>query len=233
VNLKIRQFLDPPEKIFAWAIMAALALAFFASSARAADPLNDQPNWVTARFFSAPTSVLVDVLHVESGTTVATNLTPTQLSIDGQVSPWWRFDLSIVNGYPTGCELATYVVRFEPLGADCQESADGSDCAWEERQVGGSSCFATGISTHYVHTSTVVSGQGIDQDVLNFYTARGVLPLLWIEISRSSSYDYSAADSTTWEVYFYTSSASAVRILCTVKTNVDPGGALPSYTHCS
>jgi len=232
---RLRLLLHPPEKVFAWAIIAALVLLFCSvATVRAADPLNDQPNWVVGQFPSGtPATVTVDVVQIETGTTVADDAAATQLQIDSADSIYWRYDLSTVSGYPTGCEVATYAVAFEPAGGDCSEGGTPANCFFVMRQVGGSECFATAISTYYVHTSTIVSGQGIDQAVLDFYAARSVLPLLWVETSRSESEDYTAPDSNYWEVYFYTSSASAPRILCTVITTTNPSSSLPSYTHCS
>jgi hypothetical protein len=229
--MKIRHLLTDTLWLLAWCAAAQL---LYTTPAQAGAPLNDQPNWVVGEFPSGtPASVAVDVVEVGSGSTVGDDLPTVQLLMDSADSIFWRFDLSTVNGYPTGCEVATYVIAFEPAGGDCSEGGAPANCFFATRQVGGGDCYATGVSEFYVHTSTVVGAQGISQTVLDFYNQRGVLPLLWIETDRSSSADYTAADSTYYEVYFYTSSASAVRILCTVKTTVDPASALPSYTHCS
>ncbi len=212
----------------------AWLLAYCVTPAFAGAPLNDQPNWIIALFDGAdPVGVTVDVVEVGSGTTVGDDLAAIELDSDSTTSIYWRFDLTQVNDYPTGCELKTYAMAFQPTTGDCSRFGTPANCRYAVVEVGGASCFADAISTHYVHTSTVVSGQGIDQAVLDFYNARSVLPLLWVEIDRSDDYDYTAPDSTYYEVYFYTSSASAPRVLCTVKTNVDPASALPSYTHCS
>jgi hypothetical protein len=211
-----------------WALLLALV-----HPATAGDPLNSQPNWVAAAFINAPAAVAVDIVEMATGTQVGNNLPATQVGVDGGDSIYWRFDLATATGYPAGCEVKSYTVIFSPDGADCQEGATPEVCATVTRQVGGASCFATANSNSYIHTSTTVGGQGIDQLVLDFYNQRGTLPLLWIETDISSSYDYTAPDETIWEVYFYTSTASAPRVLCTVKTSTNPSGSLPSYTHCS
>ena len=202
--------------------------------ALAGPPLNSQANIRTAAFQSAPTTVTVDVIDLSDGSQVGNDLATTQIQDDSSDSIIHKFDLSTVTGYPENCEPATYLVIFNPDAADCSESGDSTLCAYEEVQVGGSACLSSmqPISQTFAYTSSVVSGQGITQDVLDFYNRRGMLVPKWQKFETSGDLDFSGIDETLWLVFFYEDSGSAPRINCTVPTTTDPAGSLPSNSHC-
>lgn len=200
----------------------------------AGPPLNNQENIRTAAFQSGPTTVTVDVVDLSTGSQVGNNLATAQTQADSSDTIIHKFDLSTVTGYPTGCEAKTYLVIFNPDSADCSESGDPDLCAYEEVQVGGSACLASmePISPSFTYTSTVVSAQGITQDVIDFYNRRGLLVPKWQRFDIADDLDFASIDETIWFVFFYTDSGAAPRIRCTVRTTTDPAGSLPSSTHC-
>lgn len=209
-----------------WALTAFLAALLAASGALADD------FWTIAGFFTNPTTVTVDVVDIDSGATVIDDGVCTQVTIDGNNSAYWRFDLSTVTGFPTGCDRKNYLLEFSPDGANCDEDVTPALCATTFLRIGADECIGP-RSSSYIHTSTVKAAQGISQTVLDFYTQRGTLPLLWIEHRYASDHNFSNQDQREYEVYFYTDGAAAPRVRCTVSTDVSPTGSLPSSSHCT
>jgi len=202
--------------------------------AYAGPPLNSQKNIRSAAFQSAPTTVTVDVVDMDTGTQVGNNLATTQLQADSSDTIVHKFDLSSVTGYPEGCEPKTYLVIFVPDSADCSESGSPALCAYDWVQVGGSACLASAspVTQSFSYTSTVVSAQGITQDVVDFYNRRGLLVPKWQRFDIAGDLDFSGIDETIWLVMFYQDDGSAPRVRCSVPTTTDPSSSLPSATHC-
>jgi hypothetical protein len=215
-------------------LVALWVLACGLEPALAGAPLNSQSNWRTAAFASGPTAVTVDVIDLSDGSQVGNNLATTQTQADSADTIIHKYDLSTVTGYPENCEPATYLVIFNPDATDCSESGSPTLCAYDYVQVGGSACLASTqpVSQTFVYTSSVVSGQGITQDVLDFYNRRGMLVPKWQKFETAGDLDFSGIDETAWLVFFYEDSGSAPRINCTVPTTTDPAGSLPSSSHC-
>jgi hypothetical protein len=219
------------------AFFLSVALAVFVCGlhlASAGPPLNSQSNWRTAAFQTSPTAVTVDVIDLSDGSQVGNNLATTQVQDDSADSIIFKYDLSTVTGYPEGCEPKSYLVMFNPDSADCSEGNDPDLCAYDWVQVGGSACLAAlqPVTTSFTYTSSVVSAQGITQDVIDFYNRRGLLVPKWQTFESAGDLDFSGIDETTYLVFFYEDSGAAPRINCTVPTTSDPGSALPSATHC-
>lgn len=206
---------------FAFAVIVSLC---------SSPPVFALEDWVVGSFVTAPALVEVDVVDLTLGTTVGDDLATTQIAIDGNDSIYHQFDLSTVTGYPVDCSRKTYLVQFIPDSADCQESVTPQLCS-TVISVAHGGCPSS-KSDFYTHTSTTVSAQGISQTVLNWYNARGMLVLKWVERNLSESAAFGTPDATKWDVYFYTDAGSAPRILCTVEAFTDPASSLPSSAHC-
>jgi hypothetical protein len=200
----------------------------------AGPPLPGQSNWITAEIAGNPTTVTVDVVEIGTGTQVGNNLATTQVQRDSVDTIGFKFDLSTVSGYPTNCTPKSYYVTFVPDGANCSEAGTPELCATTIVDVGGSACpnDSEFESDSVVHSRVVVSGQGITQEVLDYYNRRGILPVKWQKFVRAADRNFAAPDYTIWLVYFYTSTNNAPRIKCTVPTSTDPSVSLPSSSHC-
>lgn len=193
-------------------------------------PARADENWITAGFASLPAAVTVDVVDLGLGTTVGDDLATAQITIDGATSIYHQFDLATVTGYPTDCAQKTYLIEFIPDAADCSTAGTPALCATSVVRAGGG--CPTPNSGFYVHTATVITAQGITQDVLDWYAARGMLTLKWVKARRSNGSDFSSPDATMWQVYFYQDGGAAPRIKCVVETGSDPSVSLPSSSHC-
>jgi hypothetical protein len=200
----------------------------------AGPPLNSQSNWRSAAFQSAPTTVTVDVVDLATGTQVGNNLATSQVQADSADTVIHKFDLSTVTGYPVGCEPKTYLVIFNPDSTNCSEGGSPGLCAYDHVHVGGSACLASTqpVSESYAYTSSVVSGQGITQAVIDYYNRRGMHVPRWQKFEVAGDLDFSSIEETVWVVFFYQDDGDAPRIRCTVPTTTDPAGSLPSATHC-
>lgn len=200
----------------------------------AGPPLPGQPNWITAELPGAPTTVVVDVVEIATGTQVGNNLATSQVQRDAADTIGFKFDLSTVTGYPTNCAPKSYYVTFVPDSANCSEAGTPELCATTIVDVGGSACLASSDfeSPSTIHSRVVVSAQGITQEVIDYYNRRGILPVKWQKFVRASDMNFASPDYTVWLVYFYTATNAAPRIKCVVPTATDPASALPSSSHC-
>jgi hypothetical protein len=204
-------------------------------------PLNDQSNYVVAAFKDGPTEVLVDVMDVDLGTTIATGQATTQLSISASDTIYHSFDLATVPNYPTSCTPGTYLVTFEPDGADCSEAGTPGACASSVVQVGGSACAqvaggsGSGLgeeSPGVVIATGPISAQGITRAVIDFNNRRGRDVIKWRKVPVSGSEDFDSPDSTVWLVHFYTETGSYPALRCVVPSTTDPATSLPTADHC-
>jgi len=217
-----------------WLLVLLIALGGPVPS-RAGAPLNSQPNIRLAEFLSDPTAVVVDVVDLSTGTQVGNNLSATRLQRDSANTIAWKFDLKTVSGYPTGCDLKTYMVTFVPGSANCASGQSPGSCASELVQVGGSACLAetSPVSSDPEFATVPIPTQGITQKVVDFHARRGLLTTKWRKILVSGALNFSAPDATVWEVFFWIDTNEAPRIKCSVLTTSDPAISLPSSSHCS
>ncbi|MEX2205534.1 MAG: hypothetical protein WEF50_04825 [Myxococcota bacterium] len=109
-------------------LLAFLPAILFVSSAQAETFVTGEPNFISARFTSNPTTVTVDVQEF-GGAQIGNNLSATQQQVDSVNSDIWTIDLAQVPGYPTDCTQKSYLVRFQPdTTAGCSVSGSPSGC---------------------------------------------------------------------------------------------------------
>lgn len=175
--------------------------------AHAGDPLTENPNRILAGFKSAPTGVTVDVVNLATGATVADDVAATQISVDGEDSIFWEYDLSTVTGYPTDCSFLTYLVVFSPDGKDCSETGDPAGCASHVATVGGSGCnYAdTCEDSIPVYPTAIVPSRGITQRVINAGKPS------YITIKVACDRDFANPDYTYYWVFEYDSAGRTSR----------------------
>jgi hypothetical protein len=123
------------------AIFAALLCAAVSIVAFAREPaMPGAPDSVSARFpYQSPAAVVVDVFEV-GGMQIGTDVSASQVSLDGSPSDVWQLDLSAVTDFAPDCDERAYVVRFVPDSADCTPTGQPEDCAEDLVQSGGWLC---------------------------------------------------------------------------------------------
>lgn len=212
-----------------------LALLIVALPSRADVPaLPDESYVVAARFTTNPTAVVVDVLDVTGATQIADNVAATQQDIDSVDSDVWTFDLNGVSGFADTCDQKTYVVRFVPDAANCQDDQQPDQCVDLIVNSGGAICKSNPrVQISYVVATQLYPAQGITQTVRDYYNRRlGQEPIRWREIRVANDLDFASPDFTKWEVYFYSSTPGAIPLRCTLDTETDPSVLLPSASNC-
>jgi len=201
-----------------WLIYVAFWFGFgLVMSARAETVVTGEPNIVTARFITNPASVTVDVKDVGAGTQLANDVPATHETIDGVLSDVWSIDLATLPGYPTDCSQRTYIVRFQPLGADCSAPGSPGLCATHVVDVGGARCRMDPIKDiAYVRTTTAVSAQGISKAVIDYEARRGRAPIRWRRIH------FTDRGHVKYEVFYYKDTLGYPHLPCTAETTTNP-----------
>jgi hypothetical protein len=137
--------------------------------------------------------------------------------------------------YLENCAEAYVLVEWKPVGVNCVASA----CPVDVYRSGGKQCvdrlLSTRSSDSYVYASAPVAEQGITQAVMNYFSARGQLPIRWREFNTPlASHGSFSFQQRRWEVYRY-NPASPPRLTCTVITSTNPNSSFPppEFTECT
>jgi len=223
--------------------LALLSLSLVLASPISAELISVDPSRVLLARFpgTTPAAVVATAFLVDPVTGVAsqTGTEPATDTADG--SGTWSVtlgDLDDTSALPEAgdCTERTLIVQWSPDAADCEATAD---CAVERFELGGPLCAAAARSDmqsgSFVFATSTEAGQGIDQDVLDFYSLRGQLPIRWRALRSGGPAELAGQTSevTSWEVYFYASSPAPPHLSCVVTTRVDPTSQLPSQASCA